>query len=120
MLFRSDNGGDYDCDDGGDDDDDDGDGDGGDDGDDGDGDDGDDDDGDDGDDDDDDDGDDGDGSSHPKRKNQVSPLPRWHLSIKLSSLCCPWRLCLLVHEDHSAQSPRADGTLVSWKAWVGP
>ena len=27
----------------------------------------------------------GDGSSHLKRKNQVSPLPRWHLLIELSS-----------------------------------
>ena len=27
----------------------------------------------------------GDGSSHFKRKNQVSPLPRWHLLIELSS-----------------------------------
>ena len=28
----------------------------------------------------------GDGSFHLKRKNQVSPLPRWHLLIELSSL----------------------------------
>lgn len=54
----------------------------------------------------------GDGTSHLKRKNQVSPLPRWHLLTELSSLSVHGACTCLSMRTISPRDLRADGSLV--------